>query len=145
MTALPSTGLRTVLAESGAPALSDADPLLDELAGFEQRGLQLLGAAEYEFCLAKGDDWKPLFEGAEIFVTLQATKVDGFCYALEEQLARVNLDVRTINPEYGAGQLEITCAPKWGIEAADGASTFKTAVKELAQRRGRAPAARTVP
>ena len=78
--------------------------LLEELAAYEGRGLQLLAAAEYEFCLATAE-WEPAFTGPEIFVTLQQAKVDGFCYALEEQLAAVGVDVRTINPEYGSGQV----------------------------------------
>ena len=60
----------------------------------------------------------------------------GFCYALEEQLEAAGIDVRTMNPEYGDGQLEITVSPSWGVSAADDASTFKTAVKEVAMQFG---------
>ena len=63
-------------------------------------------------------------------------KVAGFCYALEEQLEAAGIDVRTMNPEYGDGQLEITVSPSWGVSAADDASTFKTAVKEVAMQFG---------
>ena len=51
-------------------------------------------------------------------------------------MAAVGVDVRTMNTEYGAGQLEITFSPHWGIAACDAASTFKTGVKEIAQQRG---------
>ena len=65
---------------------------LEELRSFEGRGLRLLSAAEYEFCLATAATWAPAFEGPEIFVTLQGSKVDGFCYALEEQLYSVGIE-----------------------------------------------------
>ena len=54
---------------------------------------------------------------------------------VERHMAAVGVDVRTMNTEYGAGQLEITFSPHWGIAACDAASTFKTGVKEIAQRR----------
>ncbi|KAL3920938.1 MAG: hypothetical protein SGPRY_005075 [Prymnesium sp.] len=100
-------------------------------------GLHIFCAAELEFCLAQADDWAaPAFSGPQIFVTLQQTKVGGFCSSIEEAMQAVGIDVRTINAEYGSGQLEITIAPKLGLEAADAACTFRTAVKELAQQQG---------
>jgi len=126
---------------SSGTALNGAVPrtvckrLLRELAS--RYGLYMYAASELEFCVAHGDDWtKPAFEGSEIFVTLQQTKVAGLCFAIEEAMEAVGVDVRTLNAEYGAGQLEITFAPKVGVGAADAASTFRTAVKELAQQRG---------
>ena len=38
---------------------------------------------------------------------------------------------RLRNTEYGQGQLEITFAPKFGIEAADMTATFRTGTKEM--------------
>ena len=69
-------------------------------------------------------------------VTLQQTKAAELCYAIEEAMAAVDIDVRTINAEYGAGQLEITMAPAKGIASCDNAATYRTCVKELAQQRG---------
>ena len=117
--------------------------LLDELEA--HGGLRLLSASEFEFSLADGSGaqpaeeggWRPAFDGPEVFVTLQQSKAAEYCYALEDAMAELGVDVRTINCEYGAGQLEITYAPKWGIDAADAACTFRTGAKELAQRSGR--------
>lgn len=122
--------------------------LLDELAA---RGLRILSASEFEFCLVTpgepagylrerdGQGWKPLFgEGdcGEIFVTLSGTKTAGFQYAVEEAMEAIGIDVGTMNCEYGPGQLEITFDAKWGIASPDAAVTFRTAVKEIAQQRG---------
>ena len=103
----------------------------------EHHGLELFSASELEFCVSRADDWGvPAFGvGTEMFTTLQHAKVADFTYAVEAAMEAVGIDVRSINTEYGAGQLEITFAPKFGIDACDAASTFKTGVKEIAQRR----------
>ena len=121
-------------------------------------GLELLAASELEFVVAERSEKRPLFDGVDIFATLQLAKTD-FAYAVAETMATVGVDVRTMNCEYGAGmlrcphfhricaesrdsnefrtgQLEITFKPKRGLAAADCAHTFKTGVKELAMRRG---------
>ncbi|KAL1514723.1 hypothetical protein AB1Y20_003810 [Prymnesium parvum] len=99
-------------------------------------GLLLYSACELEFGVAHADTWDPAFGGVEIFSTLQLNKVLSFCCAVEEALETVGIDVRTINPEYGEGQLEITFSPHLGVAAADAAATFRTAVKEIAQQQG---------
>ena len=110
---------------------------LAALAAHGGRGLELYSASELEFCLATGDAARgPAFLGPEIFVTLQQTKAAGYCYAVEEAMAAVGVDILTMNPEYGDGQLELTFAPKRGVAAADAASTFRTGCKEIAQQRG---------
>lgn len=107
--------------------------LLDELAQHEGRGLQILSASELEFCLAKAGSRKPLFNGKEIFSTLQNAKTADFQYALEQGMDSVGVDVRTMNPEAGEGQLEITFSPRFGIQSPDNTATFRTGVKEIAQ------------
>ncbi|CAK9084661.1 unnamed protein product [Durusdinium trenchii] len=100
--------------------------------------LELLAGGELEFVLAKrvstgGDDWEPLFREPEIFTTLQGTKAMDFCYELEHQMRQVGVDILTMNTEYGEGQLEITFAPRFGIEAVDQMATFRLGTKEIAQ------------
>lgn len=100
--------------------------------------MELLAGGELEFVLAKrvstgGDDWEPLFREPEIFTTLQGTKAMDFCYELEHQMRQVGVDILTMNTEYGEGQLEITFAPRFGIEAVDQMATFRLGTKEIAQ------------
>ena len=106
--------------------------LLEELA---THGLELVSASEFEFCLADKER-KPVFDGTEIFVTLQNSKTAGFQFEVEQNMTAVGIDIQTSNAEYGPGQLEITYAPKRGVAAPDAAVTFRSGVKEIAQNRG---------
>lgn len=119
--------------------------LLGELAELEVEqgkgpaGLELLGASELEFMAAsrsEGGEWRPMFDGVDIFATMQFAKAADLCYEIETNMEAAGVDVKTMNAEYGQGQLEITFAPKFGIAAADDATTFRTGVKEIAQKRG---------
>jgi len=113
--------------------------LLAELKAYEGKRMELLVGGELEFVMASKTstgDWEPLFKEPEIFTTLQGTKVMDFCYDLEHQMNHVAVDILTMNTEYGEGQVEITFAPKFGIEAADMTATFRLGTKELAQQQG---------
>eukprot|EP00928_Gymnodinium_smaydae_P072033 TRINITY_DN5546_c0_g2_i1.p1 TRINITY_DN5546_c0_g2~~TRINITY_DN5546_c0_g2_i1.p1 ORF type:complete len:477 (-),score=88.73 TRINITY_DN5546_c0_g2_i1:220-1650(-) len=113
--------------------------LLDELKR-DFKGLELLVGGELEFVMAKPSTtaagWEPWFEGPEIFTTLQGCKAMDFCFDLEQNMEQVGVDILTMNSEYGAGQLELTFVPKFGIDAADMTVTFRTGTKEMAQERG---------
>mmetsp|Transcript_36305 Transcript_36305/g.67531 ORF Transcript_36305/g.67531 Transcript_36305/m.67531 type:complete len:483 (-) Transcript_36305:177-1625(-) len=112
--------------------------MLAELKNFDSKGFELLAGGELEFVMATRTDksWEPMFNGPEIFTTLQSCKAADFCYELETHMEAVGVDVLTMNTEYGKGQLEITFAPKFGIEAADMTATFRTGTKEMAQDAG---------
>lgn len=119
--------------------------LLSDLRGYEGRGIELLAASELEFSVAEpnapGENgpygkWKPIFDGFDIFATLQNNKAMPFMAEIERNMEQVGVDIKTMNAEYGPGQLEITFAPTWGISAADSAATFRTGVKEIAQQKG---------
>lgn len=114
--------------------------LLKELEAFGGRNYELMIGGELEFSALRRDGpeapWQPLFNGVDIFATLQITKAADFCYEVERNMEPVGVDILTINAEYGAGQLELTFAPKMGIEAADMTATFRTGTKEMAQQRG---------
>jgi len=113
--------------------------LLKELHAFGGRGLELFAGGELEFTVAEKSSegkWSPLFQGVDIFATLQNSKMEDYFYELEACMEPVGVDILTYNAEYGAGQLEVTFAPKLGLEAADAACTFREGAKELAQRRG---------
>jgi glutamine synthetase len=115
--------------------------LLQELRDFKGRGFELFCGGELEFTLAKASGggalaWAPFFDGVDIFATLQNSKAMDFCYEVERQMEPVGVDILTMNTEYGAGQLEITFAPKFGVESADMTATFRTGTKEIAQKQG---------
>jgi len=113
--------------------------LLEELRAFEGKGYEVLAGGELEFTVVKrGKDEQlvPLFDGVDIFATLQNAKAMDFCYDLERDMDKVGIDILTMNAEYGEGQLEIAFAPKLGLPAVDAQATFRTGTKELAQNRG---------
>ena len=113
--------------------------LLNELRDFEGRGLELKAASELEFQVLKRDNaggLEPVFQGVDIFATLQNSKCADLMYAIEANCGEVGVDIMTMNAEYGAGQLEITMAPALGLAACDNAMTYRTCVKELAQQSG---------
>lgn len=146
----PHTGRKVhrVYCEQREPSGEDVNPatpraacrrLLEELKQFDGRGLELFAASELEFSvLKKGDDGvvKPIFDGVDIFATLQHSKCAELTYEIEENMYKVGVDIRTINAEYGAGQLEITMAPARGLQSADNAATYRTGVKEICQKQG---------
>mmetsp|Transcript_41407 Transcript_41407/g.81844 ORF Transcript_41407/g.81844 Transcript_41407/m.81844 type:complete len:471 (+) Transcript_41407:58-1470(+) len=114
--------------------------LLKELQAFNGQNYELLIGGELEFSVLRREgpeaSWHPLFNGVDIFATLQNAKSADFCYEVERHMEPVGVDILTINAEYGEGQLEMTFAPKIGIEAADMTATFRTGTKEIAQQRG---------
>lgn len=109
--------------------------MCDEL---KASGYELMFGGELEFTLAveKGHTWVPAFTGVDILATLQNNKAMDYCYEVEREMETVGVDICTINAEYGEGQMELTFAPKFGLEAADMTATFRTGAKEIAIKRG---------
>jgi len=56
--------------------------------------------------------------------------------AVRDALCDVGLPPRAIEDEWGPGQLEFSFAPMSGLAAADAAVLFRSAVKQVCQRRG---------
>ena len=56
--------------------------------------------------------------------------------ALRDALGSLGLPPRSMEDEWGPGQLEFTFAPMQGLAAADAAVLFRSAVKQVCQRRG---------
>jgi glutamine synthetase len=56
--------------------------------------------------------------------------------ALRDALGSLGLDPRSMEDEWGPGQLEFSFAPMQGLAAADAAVLFRSAVKQVCQRRG---------
>lgn len=56
--------------------------------------------------------------------------------AFREALIGMKLPVRTLETEWGPGQLEVTLDPLTGIDAADAVIMLRTAIKQIARRLG---------
>ena len=70
---------------------------------------------------------------------LSETRLDSMAATLEalrDALWAVGLPPRSMEDEWGPGQVEVTFAPLDGLAAADAAVLFRSAVKQVCQRRG---------
>jgi len=70
---------------------------------------------------------------------LSETRLDSMAETLEalrDALWAVGLPPRSMEDEWGPGQVEITFAPMAGLDAADAAVLFRSTVKQVCQRRG---------
>ena len=121
----------------GRPAMAApravARALLEQL---ETMGYRLLSGFEYEFCLVDRATRQPVFSGVQMFSTIRNAFDEAFVSEVVRGMIAIGVDVITANVESGPGQFEINFAPGIGIDAADQAFSFKTGVKEIAQRRG---------
>lgn len=106
-----------------------------QLEKLESMNLSLFSAHEYEFYVQEKDG-NMLFDFGGESLTVTSTAHSGLVYKLMRELTRVGIDIETFHSEDGAGQLEVTFRPSFGLKAADNAHTFKTSVKEICQSQG---------
>lgn len=64
------------------------------------------------------------------------SEYEDFVFEMDLKLAAAGVRLVAFHTECGAGQLEFVTRPEWGIDAADGAFTLKSGVKEMCLRRG---------
>ena len=123
--------------------------MLGELAG---AGYDYLAGLEVEYHILKldGEPLTPenagftpvpprvsVFErGYQFASEMRLDSVAGTLEALRDGLTGVGLPPRSMEDEWGPGQMEFTFAPMTGLAAADAAVLFRTAVKQICQRRG---------
>jgi glutamine synthetase len=121
----------------GRPAMAAPRAVAHALLGkLEAMGYRLMSGFEYECYLVDRSTRQPVFPGAQMFSTLRNTFDEVFLFQVLRGMNAIGVDVLTAHVEYGRGQLEINFAPAIGIDAADQAFSFKTGVKEIAQRHG---------
>ena len=123
--------------------------ILGELAG---AGYDYLAGLEVEYHILKldGEPLTPenagftpvpprvsVFErGYQFASEMRLDSVASTLEALRDGLTAVGLPPRSMEDEWGPGQMEFTFAPMSGLAAADAAVLFRTAVKQICQRRG---------
>ncbi len=96
-----------------------------------ETGLDLISAFELEFLL-HGPDFDP--EAPFSFAAARAQH--GFLTELEEMLSAAGVAPETVEPEYGRGQYEISCAPRPALKAADASLISCEIIREAARRHG---------
>ncbi|KAM4043741.1 lengsin [Anomaloglossus baeobatrachus] len=120
------------------------DPLLTSprflakrlLHQLEEIGFLLHAAFTYEFCV---------FGMAEIIssktisfptVTLLTDHDQLFMQELFDGMYYIGGNIESFSSSIGPGQMEISFQPDYGLQVADNAFTFKTAIKEMAKKHG---------
>ena len=106
------------------------------LDGLAARGFDLVVGVELEFHVFRSDDPAPLTPGGRLLHEEDLDALDGVVQVLSRALTALDLPLRSIEPEFGASQLEITLAPQHGLAAADAVVLARTAIRQVCRRHG---------
>ncbi len=138
---------------SGHPVPMDGRGLLKrQLAALRELGYDYLAGLEIEFYIVsraagplapENAGFTPpppavsVFErGYQYLSEVRLDSMSPVLEALRDVLAAIGLPPRSIEDEWGPGQLEFSFAPLRGLAAADAAVLARSAVKQVCQRRG---------
>ena len=139
---------------NGQPVPLDGRALLRrQLAALAEKGYDYVAGLEFEFhVLAIDPGYRRAPEDAGFtpppppvsvfqlgYQYLSEVRLDSIARvldALRDGLTSIGLPPRSMEDEWGPGQLEFSFAPMTGLAAADGAVLFRSAVKQICQRRG---------
>jgi glutamine synthetase len=139
---------------NGRPMPLDGRAMLRrQLDNIAEQGYDYIAGLEIEFYIVELDDdyrLKPenagfapppppvsVFErGYQYLSEVRLDSMSGTLEALRNALTTLGLPPRSMEDEWGPGQLEFTFAPIRGMAAADAAMTVRSAIKQVCQRRG---------
>src|SRR6266516_435155 len=150
-----STGwmLCDVYFSSGRPMPLDGRGLMRRMLGeLGEAGYDFLAGIEIEYYIVKltgepvtpeNAGFTPPPPGVSVFELgyqyLSEVRLDGVASTLEairDGLAAVGLPPRSMEDEWGPGQMEFSFSPIGGLAAADAVVLFRSAVKQICQRHG---------
>ena len=138
---------------SGAPMPLDGRGLMRrQLGELASAGYDFLGGIEVEYYIVKLDSDRISFDDAGFtppappvsvfergYQYLSEVRLDSVAATLEairDGLGAVGLLPRSMEDEWGPGQMEFSFSPIGGLAAADAVVLFRSAVKQMCQRRG---------
>jgi glutamine synthetase len=138
---------------NGQPMPLDGRGLMRRmLSELGQAGFDYLAGIEVEYYIVKldGDHLAPenagftpppppvsVWErGYQYLSEVRLDSVAGTLEAIRDGLAAVGLPPRSMEDEWGPGQMEFSFSPIGGLAAADAVVLFRSAVKQICQRRG---------
>ncbi|MHB8506066.1 MAG: glutamine synthetase family protein [Acidimicrobiales bacterium] len=140
--------------DNGKPVPLDTRHLLRrQLAALDERGLEYVAGLEVEFYVVRRDNpgrielsetgWPPpmmkvsAFEqGYQYLSEVRLAGVNDVVERLRDSLLEVDLPLRSIEDEWGPGQLEVTFDPMRGLGSADAMVLFRSAAKQLCEQMG---------
>ena len=110
--------------------------VVEELA---KDGYTAQGACEHEFYVFRsiaGGRPEPSWTGVNCYAEVKQHQVDDILTTLSTQMQAIGLEIEEANTEYSPGQFEISMGHFEGVRAADMATYYKMAVKELMHQLG---------
>lgn len=151
----PGTGwvLSDMYFQSGRPVPFDSRQLLrGSLATLRERGYKFMAGLEVEFYITRLEDkkltpeqsgWPPdaptvstVAHGFQYLTEIRSDEIDDILVLLQDNLAALDLPLRSMEDEWGPGQTEFTFDPQVGLDPADSMLLFRTAVKQICRRNG---------
>ncbi|HEX9624170.1 MAG TPA: glutamine synthetase family protein [Streptosporangiaceae bacterium] len=138
---------------NGQPMPLDGRGLMRRMLGeLGEAGYDYLAGIEVEYYIVKVDSdhitpenagftpppppvsvWE---RGYQYLSEVRLDSVAGTLEAIRDGLAAVGLPPRSMEDEWGPGQMEFSFSPIGGLAAADAVVLFRSAVKQICQRRG---------
>lgn len=79
---------------------------------------------------------EPINLGTQLLAEDRADEIEPATRRIRETLAELGIELRSIEVEYGANQLELTLDPELGLSAADTMVLLRSTIKQLARRHG---------
>ena len=137
----------------GRPVPLDARRLMrEQVRAASEAGYDFLGGLEVEFYVLRRDSsrielsetgWPPpppavsvIEQGYQYLSEVRLAGINDVVERLRDAYIDLGLPLRSIEDEWGPGQLEVTFDPLVGIEAADAMILFRTTAKQVAQDMG---------
>jgi len=104
---------------------------------YEQMGIYVKGAFEYEFFIFSKDEegMNPIFSSKQCYSEVHDSVLTDIIRDVLSNLSEIGAGPEIANTEYASGQLEVTNSPFWGVEIADMATYYKMTIKEVVERR----------
>jgi glutamine synthetase len=78
----------------------------------------------------------PINHGTQLLAEDRGDEVEPVTRRIREALDGMGIELRTIEVEYGANQLEVTLDPAVGLDSADAMVLLRSAIKQLTRRSG---------
>jgi glutamine synthetase len=138
---------------NGKPMPLDSRRLLrQQIGAAEEMGFDFIAGLEVEFYVVRRDSdrielsesgWPPppprvsvLEHGYQYLSEVRLAGINDLVERLRDTYIDLGLPLRSIEDEWGPGQLEVTFDPMQGLEAADAMILFRSAAKQIAEQMG---------
>lgn len=128
-----------VLQPNGEPVhVSPRQVLKNIIKQVNEAGFTVRGAFEFEFYVYKQNSGHldPAWHGLNCFADVNQAQLEEIFTSIIQGLDGIGAGPEVANTEYGPGQFEITNSPFTGVEVADMAVYYRSAIKEILSQRG---------